>query len=243
MKTLFYFSKMRSRRRYILDLVFIALFGLLFWKPFVFNVSTSFNVPIPLIENGFGLDVSHHQGRVIWDSILQKDKVLPKVDFIFLKASEGTDFLDPEFESNAESILSHNTDLGFYHFFRPNYSSQEQAVHFLSVTKGFHQDLPPVLDIETKIEKGTALIDSAKVWLDYVESTTGQRPIIYCPWSYYTKALKKAFPEHKFWVARYRGSIDISKDEQIIYWQFTDDAELPFHRTKVDLNVSSIKFN
>lgn len=234
---------MRKNRRYILDIVFLALFGLLYWKPFVFNVSTSYNVSIPLIGKGFGIDVSHHQGKILWDSILDNDKLKPSIDFVFLKATEGGDHLDTQFESNVAQLNNHDVSFGFYHFFRLNVSSIKQANFFLSKTKRYEHELPLVLDVETKMEQSRQLIDSVSVFVKHIENQTGKRPIIYCPWSYYHHNLQQAFPAHKFWVARYNGSIDLMNDKQILYWQFTDKANLPFHDSKIDLNVSSFPFN
>lgn len=242
MKALFYFRNMRIQRRYILDLFFLSIFGLLYWKPFILNRSNSFNVSIPFNGKGFGIDVSHHNGSIDWNKIVHNQEINPSIDFVFLKATEGSNYIDTRFHSNCAALHELGIYKGYYHFFNLVSPSHKQAQFFLETTKGFTGELPPVLDVETDIEKGTALVDSMKVWLEYVEKETGQRPIIYCPWNYFEQQLKEAFPHHKFWVARYGSSIPLSANENILYWQFTDEGTLPYHRTKIDLNVSVFPF-
>tara|TARA_B100000508_G_scaffold141093_1_gene146651 strand:+ start:175531 stop:176232 length:702 start_codon:yes stop_codon:yes gene_type:complete len=233
---------MIKRKRSIIDLVLVAIFALLYWKPFVFNVSEAFDISIPLKRNGFGIDVSHHQGEINWDTILHNNNIKPNIDFVFIKASEGLNYIDPQFELNASRLIENNVPTGAYHFFQPKKASVKQAVHFINTLNKHKLTLPPVLDVEVEGNSKDQLLDSVDVWLNHVETKTGRRPIIYCSWSFY----KNYFSDHsdyKFWIARYSSSIDFERDKKIIYWQFSEKAQLPFHNSKVDVNVSSIKFN
>jgi lysozyme len=234
---------MRKKRFLFIDLPFVLFFALLFWKPFLFNVSPSFNIAIPTNKKSVGIDVSHHQGDIAWDKLAAKGAVEPSIDFVFIKATEGLNHIDSDFEYNYTELNKLEIPSGAYHFFLPNRSSIQQANHFLKETERKYFALPPVLDVEIEGTSTTSLTDSVRVWLNHIESKTGKRPLIYCPWHFYNTIFNTNFENYKFWVARYSAQIDFKKHSNIIYWQFTDQADLPYHQTKVDVNVSQILFN
>ncbi len=234
---------MRKKRLPILDLVFITIFALLYWKPFVFNVSSSFSVAIPMNNNSFGIDVSHHQGKINWDLLLSNQSVSPAIEFVFLKATEGLSYKDKKYNYNINALKKVEIPVGAYHFFHPLKSSRLQASNFISAVRFEDLELPPVLDVEQEGSSKHALKDSVQVWLDIIESQSGMRPIIYCSWSFFKKYFESDYINYKFWIARYSKTVNFENHPNILYWQFTDQADLPFHKSKIDLNVSSIKFN
>lgn len=76
-----------------------------------------------------GIDVSHNQPPIDWAAVATVKK------FSIHKASEGFDFVDPDFEFNFRRSLGH-TRRGIYHFYRPDLRQPErQALHFLDVVK------------------------------------------------------------------------------------------------------------
>jgi lysozyme len=54
------------------------------------------NVPDPRRFPVWGVDVSHHQGVVDWKALASE----PRIHFAYLKATEGSAFVDQEFERN-----------------------------------------------------------------------------------------------------------------------------------------------
>jgi len=94
-----------------------------------------------------GLDVSHYQGTVDWPSVAAQG-----AKFAYMKASEGTSFVDPEFSVNYAGSAAVGLARGAYHFALPDESSgADQAMFFLNNGGGWVSDghtLPPVLDIE-----------------------------------------------------------------------------------------------
>src|SRR5690242_5333217 len=73
----------------------------------------------------FGLDVSHHQGTLSWPSIASGG-----VEFCFIKATEGTSFVDDKFERNWRGAQDAGLFRGAYHFGRVGSDPATQAVHF-----------------------------------------------------------------------------------------------------------------
>jgi GH25 family lysozyme M1 (1,4-beta-N-acetylmuramidase) len=62
-----------------------------------------------------GIDVSHWQGEIDWRKVAGAGK-----RFVFLKATDGHDFLDPTFFRNRTGARSNGLRVGAYHFARPD---------------------------------------------------------------------------------------------------------------------------
>ncbi len=153
-----------------------------------------------------GIDISKHQGSLI-DQIINNDSV----SFIFCKATEGKNYVDPSFLHNWEKAKQNDIPRGAYHFYKINRDPIEQAKHFVNMLKGFDKtDLPPVLDIEKDcIPKGFE-IDPIQLqqdllqFLTKVESLTERRPIVYTSLSFANEFLQNdAFSKYPLWLAAY----------------------------------------
>jgi lysozyme len=99
----------------------------------------------PSLREGerFGLDVSHHQGAIDWN-LVRKDGI----EFAYLKATEGGDYVDRMFARNATEATAAGLDIGAYHFFTFCRSGREQAENYLRVAPPQADWLPPVIDSE-----------------------------------------------------------------------------------------------
>ena len=47
-----------------------------------------------------GIDVSHHQGVIDWEKLSKAQIGKDPISFVFIKATEGQDFLDENFNDN-----------------------------------------------------------------------------------------------------------------------------------------------
>lgn len=169
-----------------------------------------------------GVDVSHHQKQIEWDSLVTKKTL----DFAFVKATEGHDFVDSLFCQNWEALKRLGIRRGAYHFFRAYGCGDEQAGLFLSNVETFPGDLAPVLDIE--LLDGIApevMVKEARIWLEIVESQLGVRPIIYSNQHFYETYLAGHFDDFPLWIARYSTKQPMLSDGKVWhFWQFTDNA-------------------
>lgn len=223
-------------------LVFLIIFSFLLWNSLQFKGSEDFNYAIPKNYKGFGIDVSHHQGKINWDTLFHTS-LSPAIQFVYVKATEGKDHLDREWEYNRKELLRKNIKHGAYHFFRPGTNPIDQANHFLNNYRVRETDLAPVLDVEVESASDKELIQNMSIFLNEIEKRTGKRPIIYTSFHFYRTKFQDHFPEYKFWIAAYSEPFLLPKDERILYWQFTDKGDLPYHRNvKLDLNVSRVGF-
>ena len=101
-----------------------------------------------------GFDVSSHQTRVDWGRVKSDG-----ISFAYIKATEGTGFVDPRFGAYWAGAKAAGLPRGAYHFARPDTNSgttpalvtkdaQAEADSFLGVAYPKRGDLLPVLDLE-----------------------------------------------------------------------------------------------
>ncbi len=205
----------------------------------------------------YGIDISHNnEGRIVWDSLYVmtdnkghtvRDPFLASeikpVSFVYVKATEGAEFKDRNFQENWKAAGKANLRRGAYHFFRTSKTGEIQARNFIeSVGELRDSDLPPVLDIET-IHKGCTrklLNERALAWLEAVESEYGKKPIVYASTSFIREHLSKEIREnYPIWVAHYGKERPGWNDWKI--WQVTDRAVVKGVPGLVDLDVMEIK--
>ena len=92
-----------------------------------------------------GMDVSHHNGDITWE-VVKRDK---RIEFVYIKASEGKTYVDPTYRTNLRNARKQGLKVGSYHFFRMTSGAHEQFRHFKTVVKKEEQDLIPMVDVET----------------------------------------------------------------------------------------------
>lgn len=211
----------------ILPAVIILILGLL-----LYNRKIWFVYPNKKVYSVDGLDVSHHQGEIDWE------KVDRKYQFVFIKATEGDDFVDKRFYENAGRIKDTQRILGAYHFFHFSCGGLEQANNYIN-TAGNIIDLPPVVDFEfsgnpREFDKQT-VYNELKICIDALEKYYGHKVIIYATKDSYTHFIENNF-DNPIW---YRSIIfPINKKiKNVLFWQYHNSAAIEGIKTKVDLNV------
>lgn len=182
-----------------------------------------------------GVDVSHYQKRIEWDSLVVKEPI----DFAFVKATEGQDYVDSLFCRNWDSLRKHGIRRGAYHFFRAYGCGEDQAKHFLDRVEFEPGDLAPVLDLErTDGMEPEIMIQEATIWLQCVEKQLGIKPIIYTGFHFYEKFLKGHFDHYPLWIARYNDEAPLlTSGKRWDFWQYSNAGCLEGISEKVDLNV------
>ena len=129
-----------------------------------------------------GADVSSYQGQTDW-AVLSG-----KMDFVFVKATEGSAATDEMFLHNFTGAMDSGLYTGAYHFFSFDSPGSSQAENFIAAldstgrTEGM---LPPVIDVELYGEyrndpkKAEEVIPELRDMIDAIEARYGVRPIIY----------------------------------------------------------------
>lgn len=211
----------------------VSLFAVLLLAPLAGGMAD--HAPLLTEEALRGVDVSHHQKQIEWDSVATKERV----DFAFVKATEGQDFLDSMFCRNWSDLKRLGIRRGAYHFFRAYGCGAEQAQLFLSQVDMAPGDLAPVLDIECLDGMPPeVMIDEAHVWLDSVQHFLGIRPIIYSNQNFYERFLAGHFDDYPLWIARYSDERPfLNSGKNWDFWQFSNEGCLEGICKKVDLNI------
>lgn len=191
--------------------------------------------PIIPLEELHGVDVSHHQKEIEWKMVFEVNPI----DFAFVKATEGNDFVDSMFCYNWESLRDQGVRRGAYHFFRAYGCGDEQAVNFLSHVEMQPGDLIPVLDIErTDGIAPEIMLEEAKIWLKMVEDSLCIKPIIYSNQHFYDTYLAGQFDQYPLWIARYSEDSPCLADGRIWdIWQYSNQGCIDGISQKVDLNM------
>ncbi|MCG8329615.1 MAG: glycoside hydrolase family 25 protein [Chitinophagales bacterium] len=181
-----------------------------------------------------GIDVSHYQSRIQWDSIVNNG-----IHFAFVKATEGLSMKDSLFTHNWAEMNRVGIKRGAYHFYYPSLSAEEQAKNFLSSVELLPGDLPPVLDVEVLAGSSKVrLITGIRTWLYLTEIEYGVKPILYTNLKFYNKYLAGQFDDYPVWIARYNTrepSLACGREWQ--FWQYGNRGRIAGIAGDVDFNV------
>jgi lysozyme len=213
--------------KYLLPLLFFILV----------NCSLGANPPDSTKYSIQGIDISHHQGAIDWASLKQEGKV----QFVFMKATEGGDFKDTKFQYNWKAAKEVGIRRGAYHFYSFCKSGTEQAANFIASVPIDKSALPPVVDLEFlgSCKKRPPLKEAVKeiqIFLDLVEKQYGKRPILYTTYAFYAVYLKEALTSYDLWI-RDTQKEPILENRKWKFWQFSNRGSRKGIKEKVDLNV------
>jgi GH25 family lysozyme M1 (1,4-beta-N-acetylmuramidase) len=193
-----------------------------------------------------GIDVSHWQGTIDWTKVKAAGK-----KFVFMKASEGTSFVDNKYATNRSSAKANGILVGAYHFAQPSTSTTNavaQADHFIDTAKPVKGELLPVLDLEVTNDIGTtALVNWTKAFLQRVYERTGVRAAIYVSPSFWSNKMGNTnwFANNGYkvlWIAHWTtgSSPTVPADnwgsQGWTFWQYTSDGSVSGISGRVDLN-------
>lgn len=229
-------------------LVFIAITILVTLLVQFYNPTKIFNRSEKLVENtwitnskkNFGIDISHYQGSINWDTLISSDH---KINYIFIRASMGADGQDYHFKRNWKKSKEKNYLRGAYHYYRPNENSVTQFRNFSNIVKLEPGDLPPVLDIEEMSKYGTEnLIAGVLNWLKLAEEHYGVIPIVYTGSNFYKRYLRGRIELYPLWIAAYSHPNRIN-DIRWQFHQFSDKIMIKGINNSVDGNSFSGEFN
>ena len=174
----------------------------------------------------YGIDISNHQAG------LSLDKVFP--DFVILKATEGTNFVDIYCDSWVQQAKSLRIPWGFYHF-AMEANPETEARFFLDNTRDYFGQGIPVLDWETD-----QTVDWVNIFVKTVHDETGVWPWIYAnPWRFNQGGVEQNCAR---WVAAYPGGTPNFNEPpyangNVVAWQFTSTGRLEGWDGNLDLNV------
>lgn len=188
-----------------------------------------------------GVDVSSHQGEIDWEVLANNN-----IQFAFIKATEGSSFVDAYYSRNYENAIKTNLRVGAYHFFSYDSPGVTQAQNFISVVLKTGDMLPPVADVEFYGDKEENVPDKENVikelsdFLFALEEHYGKKPIIYAVKKTYDLYIAGNFDDYDIWIRNIFSRPSLSDNRNWIFWQYTNRAVLDGYSGKekyIDINV------
>lgn len=184
-----------------------------------------------------GFDASHHQKDIQWKKISPKD-----YKFVYLKATEGGDYQDDQFQEYWLEARERGFLVGAYHFYRLCREGEIQAQNFIQTVPNKVDALPPVIDLEYDsncINHFTKerLLKEIQIVHDRLYQHYGKQPIFYVSKSFYNIVLAGQFENTPLWVREYHGEPQLKNNPKWLFWQQTNQGKIQGIPTTVDLNV------
>ncbi len=221
-----------------------AYSGFMYWRQWKeehrakFAVYPAFGIELPLGYTIRGIDVSSHQEYIFWPSVQQMHVRDAKLQFVFIKATEGLKDVDKQFKYNWQAAKQAGLVRGAYHYFLATKSGKDQAKNFINTVKIEPGDLPPVLDVEQLYGINQAVMRKGVLdWLQTVEAAYKIRPIIYSSSDFYINYLGKDLADYPLWVAHYLNNNKPTIKRDWVFWQHSEAGKVNGITTKVDFNV------
>ena len=185
-----------------------------------------------------GIDVSHYQKDIDWDKLKNAQINGVPIQFIFVKATEGSTIMDENFNQNFYNARKAGLIRGAYHFFSTQSPPLEQARWFSKMVWLDKYDLPPVLDVEQSGGLSPKHLQAMVLqWMDYVEHRYGVTPILYTSYKFKQTYLNTPeFDKYPYWIAHYY--VDkLQYKGKWAFWQHTDRGHVNGIDGEVDVNV------
>lgn len=185
----------------------------------------------------FGIDISHHQGRVNWDKVKAAD-----VNFIFMKSSEGGESKDSMFRFNWAMAKTLKIKRGAYHYFTFCRSGSDQARNFIEAVTLHPGDMPPVIDLEyggnckRNVFNREKLLQEIDVFLKIVGEKYCTNALIYTTNEFYKDYISGKFPDNPVWIREVLVQPHLPDNKDWTFWQYRIDT-LSGIKGEVDMNV------
>lgn len=180
------------------------------------------------------IDISNWQGDINLPALL------PNVDGVVCKATEGTTFVDPYCDIWVQQCINAGKLWGFYHF-ASSESASEEAEFFVRNCQGYFRMGIPILDWE-----GNQNVGWVKAFVQRVHELTGVWPWIYGnPWRFSQGEVE---PNCARWVAEYPHVTSPSFEQaeswscpeaegNVVAWQFCSDGRVSEYNGNLDCSL------
>ena len=180
------------------------------------------------------IDISNWQGGIDLPALL------PNVDGVVCKATEGATFVDPYCDGWVQRCINAGKPWGFYHFAGSG-DAIEEATHFIQNTINYFEHGIPVLDWE-----GNQSVDWVNEFVAEVYSSTHVWPWIYGnPWRFNQGGVE---PNCARWVAEYPAVTSPSFEQaeswecpeaegNVVAWQFCSDGRVSGYNGNIDCSL------
>lgn len=187
-----------------------------------------------------GVDVSHYQGDINWEILGNED-----ITFAYIKATEGSSHVDPQFTKNWQEAGETQLRTGAYHFFSFDSPGEGQLAHFIQTVPAEPGRLPPVVDFEFYGDKKVnppepeTAAEQLKILLDGLEAHYGVQPVIYATEEAWEMYIKGRFDQYPLWIRNVKTRPGTGTAPWM-FWQYSNRGRLKGYTGEeeyIDLNV------
>ncbi|RPD75415.1 glycoside hydrolase family 25 protein [Lentinus tigrinus ALCF2SS1-7] len=199
-----------------------------------------------------GIDISGYQPNVDFKKVKANG-----ISFVYIKATEGTTYKNPEFSKQYTGATKAGLIRGSYHFARPDTSSgAAQAKFFVAHGGGWSKDgitLPGALDIEYGPKphtcyglKAAAMVAWIKDFSNTYHAKTGRYPPIYTTtdwWKTCTGNSAAFGSTNPLWIAHYAPSIGPLPAgwKYATFWQYASEGRNPGDQDEFNGSMDGLK--
>lgn len=180
----------------------------------------------PSGETYDGIDVSNWQGNINFAEVKEAG-----IEIVYMKASEGTSYIDSYFNQNYDNAKKNGLKVGFYHYVdaRSVEDAIEEAKFFVSVISGKIPDCKLAMDFESFGDLSYQEVNEIGIaFMKEVERLSKKQMIIYSDAYNSNYVFGEEFKKYPLWVAQYEVEEPDSNNKWSTWagWQYTDEGEV-----------------
>jgi lysozyme len=187
-----------------------------------------------------GIDIARYQGDVDFRQAMQAG-----TRFVFIKATEGADYVDPMFQQNWNKARAAGLPRAAYHFFYWCRTAADQAAWFRANVPNDRDALPPILDVEWNNDSRCRhkpsdedAREKVAVMLAAMEAHTGKLPILYTDMAFHRDVLAGYDVPATFWLRSVAAEPhERYHDRMYTFWQWTQTGMVAGLAGEVDRNA------
>lgn len=183
-----------------------------------------------------GIDVSEYQGYINYNLVRNSG-----IDIVYIRSSEGTNFIDPYFRENYNNAKAAGLKVGFYHYVTSRSTAEaiNEADYFASVISGTSPDCLLAMDFEYFGGLTNYAVNAiSRTFLERLEQVTGKRAIVYSDAYNAGNVFDSSLSGYPLWIAEY----GVSEPELYRNWgswtgfQYSDTGRISGINSYVDLD-------
>lgn len=183
-----------------------------------------------------GIDVSGYQGDIDFNKVKSDG-----IEIVYIKSSEGFNYIDSHFERNYEKAKQSGLKIGFYHFVtaRTEEEAKRQAQFFVSIISKKEVDCKLAMDFENFGNLSKEEINKIGVaFIKEVEELSKKEAVVYSNAYGANNTWSGEITNYPLWIAQYEVNEPQNNGnwESWAGWQFTDVGKVSGISNYVDRN-------
>ena len=181
-----------------------------------------------------GIDVSNHNGPINWSTVKSSG-----IECVYIKATEGTTYVDSYLTSHYNGAKGEGLLTGFYHFLVGSSAPETQAENFYNNIKDKENNFLPCLDLEHSSNEPDDFMDFALRFIERFKALSNMNICIYASPSFIEENLDSRLSCYPLWCAHYgvdRPGFNKVWGSSYAGHQYSEDGSVPGINGNVDMD-------